>query len=66
MPMTKVKRKKVIRVYPRELLQTEGISTEVIEMLRRYSAEKRRQILEETITEADTVEPTGSRYQLGS
>lgn len=40
-----MKRKKIVKVYPRELLKDKAISVEMIEELRLYSAEKRAQIL---------------------
>ena len=48
-------RKKIVKVYPRELLQTKGMSPEKFEELRAYSAEKRKQIIAEAIREQQAV-----------
>lgn len=40
-------RKKIVKVYPRELLRIEGMSPEKFDKLRTYSAKKREQIVAE-------------------
>lgn len=51
---TKTARKKIVKVYPRELLRIKGMSPKKFDELREYSADRRRQIIAEAMLEQQT------------